>query len=341
MKKFSKINSLLLILLSSLLYQITNIIFYKNRFYGDAVHELTSGLEFLRLKTHVFLNSKCYFTTVLNSWIYENFGALGVKGLHVVCFVLLFFILINIGKRYFPQNVVTLAIFLFSYYPGTSLNVIANETADMMYALIFVSAVMIFLRTGKAFVPSTLMGVAFLFKYITGIFFLGFLVHLTSTRRSKCALSSSAGFALPLLATWMIDPLLLKEFIDFIYLNVNYTSWLQVIFKLFSTGMLPIFLIALMEFRKRRTLVNQLFFLIPLPYLIYAIASKNAYSSSYIMSFCMMFLSFLVASFLQFNEYCVGKKIWIVRIVLVIYTIGSILIVQRNLHYDTVVADKI
>lgn len=339
MKGLLRSHSIALILVFSLLYQISNILIYRNSFYGDAIKELSAGSEFLQTKTHVLINSKFYFTTVLNALIDKHFGALGVKGFHVLCFILLFFMLFHIGKYINSPTVVALALFLFSFYPGTSLNVIANETADIVYAVIFAFAVLVFKRTEKAFLPSILMGVAFWFKHITGVFFVGFLAYLTFNRLWKQSWHSAIGFALPPGVVWMIDPLLLREFLDFICVNANYDTWGQVIFKLFSTGMLPIFLMALMEFCRNRTSENALLFLIPFPYLVYAICSRNAYSASYIMSFCMMFLAFLLASYLLSGDHFAGKKKPFLALFVAMYLVGSIVIVQKNLHYDTEVPD--
>jgi hypothetical protein len=63
---------LFLILLSSLLYQAANILLYPNSFYGDAVNELSASREFLQTKTHVLLNGKFYYTTILNAQIYPD-----------------------------------------------------------------------------------------------------------------------------------------------------------------------------------------------------------------------------------------------------------------------------
>jgi hypothetical protein len=98
MKGFLRSHSISLILVFSLLHQVSNILIYRNSFYGDAIKELSAGSEFLQTKTHVLINSKFNFTTVLNALINKHFGALGARGFHVLCFILLFFILFISGN---------------------------------------------------------------------------------------------------------------------------------------------------------------------------------------------------------------------------------------------------
>ena len=243
-------------------------------------------------------------------FIYRYFGIWGLKIVNLIAFVLLFFIQYNLGKKSYRFDTVLIALFLFSFYVGTNLNAVAGEQDDFLFPLFFSLGILLYRNKAKAFWAGLLMGIGFLFKFSLGIFFVGFILFLLIKRKWVDTALSVTGMLIPFLCLNFIDSF--HSFDNFLYsmgIQSGYSSWGNVIFKFFSTGIIFAILVSIWTLFHEKNDTNLMFFLIATMYPLYALINKDAFSASYIMMSGMIFFSFLIAEFLLKNKYFgKGKK---------------------------------
>jgi hypothetical protein len=295
-----------------------------------------SGAEF-------FTVNRTFFGPILWFFTYKHFGLFGLRAVNIVIFVSLFTVQYFLGRGRYGFYTLILALFLFSFYAGTNINIAAGEQDDNMAALLFSLGVLLYLTRGRVILPSLLIGTGFLFKFSTGIFYLGFLAYLIIRRERKSALLSCLAILTPFLFINIADNFnsMHKLAESFLFQTTEvflYWGWKGVVYKMFTTGMLLFFLISLCGFLKERNDANLLFFIIPSAYLCYTLISGDVTAAGYLMMQCMLFWSFLIAEFLLKNEYF-GRGVarrFIIGAVLILYLVIMKMISLYNIGCDTI-----
>jgi hypothetical protein len=330
-----------LVLASSLLFKLFFIFVFKYRFYSDVIKAIRFGKSYFINKGDFFtlsINNKTFLGPLLWFLTYHRFSIWGLKIFNIICFILLFVIQYFLGRKIYKHNTIVIALFLFSFYIGTNLNIIAGEQDDNLAILLFSLGVLLYVYIGRVFLSSLLMGMGFLFKFSTGIFYVGFVLNLLIKRNWRGFLLSGLGMSIPFLCINFIDHfnstrILLTSFA----IQVGCSAWGNVWFKLFSTGILFSFLMSLWVCLKEKNDFNLLFFMISSSYLFYVLINRDAYAASYIMMQSILFSSFLIAEFLLKNEYF-GKgtfRNFIIGGILILYLLISTLVIHHNISQDT------
>lgn len=303
-------HDILLLFLFSIFFNLFFIFIFKDRLYFDALKAIAFGREYLIDKENFYICSKTFIGPVLWFLVSERFGIWGLKLINVLSFSGLFAIQYSIGRKIYRHRIVILALFLFAFYLGTNLNIIAGEQDDNITALLFTLGVFLYLKTGKPFFSSLLMGLAFLFKFSSGIFYIGFASYLLVKRYRKEFLLSMIGMSAPFLFINFLDnfnsiSILWKTVVQLesVVMLTGAAAWKTLFLKLLTTGMVPFFLVSLWWYRKKKNDFNFLFLLIPSAYFVSVVVSRYINSSIFIMMQAMLFLSFLMAEFLLSSEY--------------------------------------
>jgi hypothetical protein len=328
-----------ILLVSALLLKLFFIFTFKLNVYPDVIRAIEAGRTYFMNKEVFFINNKIFLGPLLWFFTYHHFGIWGLKIVNLASFILMFIVQYLIGRKKYSHPTTLIALFLFSFYVGTNLNIIAGEQDDNLATLLFSLGILFYLYRGGTFFPSLLMGIGFLFKFSTGIFYLGFALYLLVKRDWKGFLLSGIGMLLPFLYINFIDHfysahILLKS----LGFQAGYSTWEDVYFKLFSTGMLFSFLISLWVFLNEKKDHNLLFFLLSSIYLLYVVVNRDVAAASFVMMQSIFFSSFLIGEFLIKNEYF-GKGVLrriIIGIVLLIYFFITLLITQYNLNNCTI-----
>jgi hypothetical protein len=330
-----------LVLAGSLLFKLIFILAFKYRFYIDAIKAAKFDTNYFIDKVDLLnpsINSKTFLGPLIWTFFYNHFGAWGLKAVNLVCFILLFVIQYFLGSKLYKRNTIIIALFLFSFYIGTNLNIIAGEPDDNIAVLLFSSGILLYVYAGRVFLSSLLMGIGFLFKFSTGIFYLGFILTLLIRRDFKGFFLSALGLILPFICINFIDNFnSARVLISSLLIQSGFSGWGEVGFKLLSTGMLLSFLISLWVCLKEKNSHNFLFFMVSSSLLFYVLINRDAYSSSYIMMQSVLFSSFLIAEFILKNKYF-GKgfsRKLIISGILIIYLLISALVVYHNISKDT------
>ena len=208
----------------------------------------------------------------------------------------------------------------------------------MLAAILFSAGILLYFQKKRLPVWSVLMGIGVLFKFSTGIFCIGFEVYLLLKRRWKEAIQAGIGIGMPFFCLNLYDHFsslsgLLKSF----EIQQHYSTWGQVIFKLFSTGMVFAFLASMWTLFHKRNDISCLFFCLPTSYLIYAVVVQDAFAMSYVMMQCLIFYSFMIAHFLRQNSYfgSSGIRKGVIYTLLFWYGVITTSITCHNIFYDT------
>lgn len=336
--RFYKRFGILSVFASALLLKLFFIFRYKDRLYGDAIRALIVGKDYFLNSFPPFIHNKTYLGPLSWFFIYQHSGIWGLKVINIMSFIALFAVQYFIGRKVYKYSILVVALFLFSFYVGTNLNVIAGEQDDSLAMLLFSLGILWYLKKDRVFLPSLLMGIGFLFKFSIGVFYSGFIVYLVIKRKWKRCLLSTAGMLAPFICVNLIDHfhslnILLISF----GIQSGFSSWGIIYFKLFSTGMLFSFLISLWVCIKEKSDFNTLFFWLSSSYLFYVLLIREAHSASSGMMQSLLFSSFLIATFLFKNEYFFKRipRPSIIVIVLVLYLLITTAITAHNIHYDT------
>lgn len=287
------------ILIGSILLKLAFIWYLGDRLYFDNLKAVNFGLLVHRGDFAIdtqFVNSKTFLGPLIWFRAYDWFGVLGLKLANLTAFVLLFVAAYRLAAPYFPRRTVLLGLFLLAFYAGTNRNVVAGEPDDNVAALLFSVAVLAFLNRGSRLWAGVLMGVGFLFKFWIAVFGLAVGVFLLWKRRWRDAALVTAGAALPFLIVSAIDrgqslrSLLVSERIQ-----NELSSWTDLLSRTVSTGLLFAFLASAWSWRRDRTDVKTLYFLIFVFYVAYVFINRDAFTMTFVMMQCLVFCAFLIA----------------------------------------------
>ncbi|MBN2491839.1 MAG: DUF2029 domain-containing protein [Planctomycetes bacterium] len=338
--------AVLAILAASAAFKLAFILAAGELVYGDVRIALQFGRAALEAgfaggeSGPLVINSKTLLGPILWISIHGLTGVAGLKAINLACFLALFALQWRLGRDAYPAGILATGLFLFAFYPGTNLNVIAGEPDDMVFAVLVAAGVLVHVRSDRPFAASFLLGLAFLFKFTAAVFWVGFAAFLLGRRRGKALLLSAAGMALPFavlnLATAGHGLDCLRRSLE---IQAHYSSSGEVAFKLFSTGLLPAVLVSAWAVRRGATARDTLFFCLGAVYLPYVLLLRDAYAAGYVMMVCMVFLSFLIARFL--DEVLAGRghpaspRRRALAAVLVAYFLATTAITTHNLYHDT------
>ncbi|UCC39883.1 MAG: glycosyltransferase family 39 protein [Candidatus Aminicenantes bacterium] len=337
MRRFLERFDIVLLLTLALLFKIILIILFEYKLYPDVIRTVMVGQEYIVDKNMMSITSKTYVGPVVWYSVVRFFGIWGLKIVNLVAFVFLFIIQYMMGKKSYKRDSLLIALFLFSFYVGTNLNLVAGEQDDFFSPLFFCLGVLIYLYRGNAFLSAFLMGLGFLFKFSAGIFFVGFVLYLLIKKKWRQVVLSTAGMVIPFLTLNLIDGFYsLNNFFYAFQAQHGYSSWGAILFKFFSTGIVFAVVFSLWTLFHEKSNTNLLFFIIPSLYPVYALLNRVAYSASYVMMFGILFFSFLLAEFLLKNRYFgKGKKrTFLIFGALVFYLVITSLITLHNLSRD-------
>lgn len=328
------------ILAASALFKLALILWTGDLVYGDVSTAIQFGRRALQDglsggAESLVINSKTLLGPMVWAWIHDHAGVAGLKAFNLACFLGLSGIGVGLGRKAYPPEVLAVALFLFSFYVGTNLNVIAGEQDDMTCAVLFSAGILVHLRKDRAFLASLFMGLAFLFKFTSAVFWLGFAGHLAVRGRGREMLLSGAGMVVPFLLFNLVTG---GSGFDSLWRSLeiqrNFSTWSEVAFKFGSTGMaLSVLISAWVVWRGRRG-HDVLFFFLSVAYPLYVLILRDAYAAGYVMMITMVFSSFLIARFLlTWTGPARGRKA--LYAVLLAYLIVTTTITVHNLLHDT------
>jgi hypothetical protein len=311
------------------------------RMYGDTSRALnfavlvTQGPDSIRSS---IINDKTFIGPMLWYGLYRQAGVAGLLTFNLISFLALCAVGYRLGRNRYDGAVRAIAMLLFACYVGTHRNIVAGEPDDNLAALLFAFGILAYLDKRRAFVGGLLIGIGFLFKFWIPIFALGFAIYLIQRRLWRDLGWALIGMALPFLVVNCIDGLAsLHGLLFSIGFQYGYSSWTGLVFKLFSTGLLPIPVITTMVWWKRRSDVGTLFWLLSIAYPAYAVLNRDAYAASYVLMLTMVFASFPLAEALLA---IVGRlPSWLrsgaLAGMLAVYLVGTTVVAYHNLYRDT------
>jgi hypothetical protein len=299
-----------LILAGSIAIKLALILHLGPQFHGDVVRAVNFGYGLhdgsLSIRTH-FDNTKTWVGPILWYELFDLAGPWGMKTFNMLVFVALLGVQFLTGRRLYDRATLLLALFLFAFYVGTHRNVMAGEPDDMMAALFFSTGLLVFLNRDRVIGASLLMGLGLLFKFWVGIFFGGFVLFLLTERRWTALPAAVIAFLVPYGFINLIDgyasfAALLWSFGQ----QSGYDDWSHIVWRLFSTGLLPAVLVSAWTAARDPSRQNRLFFLVPIPYFAYVFLMRDAHAASAVMMLGMMYFGFLIGEFLLRSPY-LGK----------------------------------
>ena len=287
----------------------------------------------------LLINSRTLLGPILWFWVHDLAGLTGLRAVNFALFLALFGVQFALGRRAYPPVVVSTALFLSMFYVGTNLNVIAGEQDDMVVGVLVATAVLIHVRQDRPFFASLVMGLSFLFKFTTAVFWVGFVVYLLFRRQKRAVLLSGVGMALPFLAyNALTHGAGFASLAHSLEVQSRFSPWSEVAFKLFSTGLVPAVLISAWVASRRLGGHDLLFFCVSAAYLPYVLIMRDAYAASYVMMTSVVFSSFLIARFLvRFGQdrrrAGWGRPVFVTA--LAAYLVATTAITVHNLVHDT------
>ena len=288
---------------------------------------------------HDSLVNKTFLGPVLWHAVYQRAGIAGLKLFNLLAFGALLWLQFSMGRRRFGDRTVSFAIVLFAFYVGTNRNVVAGEPDDMLAAVLFTGGVLVYLNTRKTFPAALFMGVAFLFKFSTGIFFAGFALYLLTRKRWKDLGLAALGMALPFLALNAIDG---RQSWDGLLRSLDaqqgYTAWSIVAAKLLTTGMLFSVVLSFLVWWRSRDAVRSLFFFVPTAYFVYVLFKQNAFPVTFVMMQCLLFSSFLIAEFVLRWRKGILERRWLA--IGLLYAVLTSAVTYHNLQRDSKPCDE-
>lgn len=333
------------ILLLALAFKLAFILYSGERVYYDVNLALTHGKAFFEKPGSqaglILPGVKTYVGSLAWYRLYELFGVYGLKAYNLAAFALLFALQYAIGRKYFPPRVTAAALFIFSFYAGTNLNVAAGEQDDMTAAIFFTLGVTLYACGRGAFLAALVMSAGVLFKYTAGIYALGFIAYLIYTRDMRQVFLALAGLTLPFLCLNLVTGFSsMEKLINISNLKRQFfnSPANMVLYKFFSTGMFLFLPLSAWAVLRDRSRPNVLLFCLSSVYIVFAVATFNAYSSGFHMMQSVLFSSFLVAQVFLMDAYPGGVKPGrLLRVsVLVLYLLVTTSITLRNLSGDTI-----
>lgn len=333
------------ILLLALAFKLAFILYSGELVYYDVNLALTHGKAFFEKPGSqaglILPGVKTYVGSLAWYRLYELFGVYGLKAYNLAAFALLFALQYAIGRKYFPPRVTAAALFIFSFYAGTNLNVAAGEQDDMTAAIFFTLGVALYACGRGAFLAALVMSAGVLFKYTAGIYALGFIAYLIYTRDMRQVFLALAGLTLPFLCLNLVTGFSsMEKLINISNLKRQFfnSPANMVLYKFFSTGMFLFLPLSVWAVLRDRSRPNVLLFSLSSVYIVFAVATFNAYSSGFHMMQSVLFSSFLAAEVFLMDAYPGGVKPGrLFRVsVLVLYLLVTTSITLRNLSGDTI-----
>jgi hypothetical protein len=330
------------ILLASVLLKIALILHLDGRVYMDVARSINYGLGIesavISVDTHVD-NTKSFLGPLLSIALFHLGGIGAIKLYNIVVFACLFLVMYLIGRGRFDEPVVHIALLLFAFYPGSHRNIVAGEIEDNTASLLFAVAILLYIQARLVWVPSLLLGLAFLIKFWIALFAGAVCLFLLIERRWRDLLIGAAIAPLPFIVINFVDGFgTLSSLSMTLDRQQGYSDWPLVGFKLLSTGLLIAVCASAWTLYRKRDATTRLFFLIPLVYLSYVILFRDAHAVSFVMMLCLVFAGFLIACFLTGSRLIGAAERYgraRLAVVLGLYVLVGSAIAYHNLYNDT------
>lgn len=325
-----------LILVGAVLMKLALIFVFFDRVYYDVFVAVNVGRGFLDDPGVYHITNKTWLGPALWSLIYGSLGLTGLKLANLLFFAVACAIQAAIGRERYSGETTCVALFLFAFYPGANLNVVAGEQDDTFTVLLLALGVLLYLRHRRLFLAALVMGTAAVFKLSAGIYAAGFLVYVLLAEGFRPSVKAAMAVLLPFLLLNFIDGFASLTNLASAFDNQsNSSDWKEISFKLFSTGLLPSVAIGWWMFRRGRTERDLFFALVPTMYLLYVLVNSDAFSAGYVMMLGMIFSAFPLAGFLLHEMPRPGlSRRAIVVIALTGYMLASTVITLHNLSHD-------
>lgn len=325
-----------LILAGAVLMKLALIFVFFDRVYYDVFVAVNVGRGFLDDPGVYHITNKTWLGPVLWSLIYGSLGLPGLKLVNLLFFALACAVQAAIGRERYSGATTCAALFLFAFYPGANLNVVAGEQDDTFTVLLFALGALLYLRHRRLFVAALVMGTAAIFKLSAGIYAAGFLVYVLLAEGFRPSVKAAMAVLLPFLLLNFVDDFASLANLASAFDDQSGTSdWKELSFKLFSTGLLPSVAIGWWMYRRGRTQRDLFFALVPTMYLLYVLVNFDAFSAGYVMPLGMMFSAFPMAGFLLHEMPRLGlPRRATVLAALTIYMLASTAITLHNLSHD-------
>jgi hypothetical protein len=310
--------------------------------YGDGIGALNFAFLVVEGPGSIrssFINDKTFIGPLLWFWVFRHAGVAGLLAVNVTSFLALCAVGWRLGRGRYDGWVCAVALLLFAFYVGTHRNIVAGEQDDNLAALCLALGVLAYLESRRAGLAGLAMGLGFLFKFWIPIFAIGFAIFLASRRRWRELGWALIGMAAPFFAINCLDGL---ASLHALWLSLGiqhgYSSWRQVVVKLFSTGLLPIAVVATLVPRKRAADVQSLFWLLTIAYPIYVVLNRDAFSASFVLMVTMLFAGFPLAEALlaATRRLPQGLRAKVRLGLLATYLAGTTVATHHNLRRDTI-----
>lgn len=291
-----------LILAGSLLIKLGLILHVGDGVNGDVIRAVRFGFGIregiVSIDSHV-MNTKTWVGPVLWYSLFDAAGPYGLKLFNALAFIAVFIVQYFSGRHFYDRRTRLIALFLFAFYVGSHRNVMAGESDDMLAALLFAIGLLSYQQVGRASAASVLMGLGFLFKFWTAIFFGGFFVYLLQEKRWKESALAALAFLVPFAVVNLLDGFAsLSALLWSIGIQSGFSGWDAIGWRLLSTGLLPAVLASGWSVIRDPRRVNRLFFFVPGSYVAYVLIMRDAFAASAVMMLCMVYFGFLIAEFL-------------------------------------------
>ncbi|MCC6712524.1 MAG: hypothetical protein IT344_04100, partial [Candidatus Dadabacteria bacterium] len=303
------------ILLLALAFKLAFILYSGGHVYYDVNLALTHGKAFFEKPGSqaalILPGVKTYVGSIAWYRLYDLLGVYGLKAFNLAAFALLFAFQYAIGRRCFPPRVTAAALFIFSFYAGTNLNVAAGEQDDMTAALFFTLGVVLYTYGRGAFLAALVMSAGLLFKYTAGIYAVGFIIYLIYIRDTRQVLLALGGLFLPFLCLNLVTGFSSMEALlrmSNLKRHFFFSPPGLVLSKFFSTGMFLFLILSVWAVLRDRSRTNALLFCLSSVYIVFAVATFNTYSSGFHMMQSVLFSSFLAAEVFLMDKYPGGVR---------------------------------
>jgi len=281
--------------LLALVCQVGLMTWIGNHAYGDLLKSVNFGYL-----VHVgafdlqgdFVNSKTFVGPLLNYWIFAN---LGLAGLHAANLLLLVLLVVLIAWAYRPHvddGALLAGLFLLLFYPGTHRSLAVGELDDQLATACLALALVAMNRGGRSLAAALCLGFGFLFKFWMIVFAGGWVLYLAARQPLRHLAPAIAGLVAPFLLVSLVDRgASWRSFSTSASIQVAFSTWTFVAFKLLSTGLLPAAVIAVLAWRRDRRPVVDHAMAMFLAYPVYVVVARDAWAASTMMMTCLVIMA--------------------------------------------------
>jgi hypothetical protein len=309
------------------------------RAYGDCLKAVNFGYLLdtgAYSATRDVVNSKTFVGPWLSFQLYTRWGLAGLRAANVAAFLIIALLVLALGRRRFAWPTRLVALHLFVFYVGTQRSIVAGELDDQIATALLAAGVLLLFERRSVLAACALVGFGFLFKFWVAIFGVGLVAYLAAVRRFRDLPVALFGLGLPFLVLSLLDDgASLGSLLISLGIQRNFSSWPEVAFKSFSTGLVPIAALTAAAWSERgRTDPDTLLMSLATPYVVYVFLARDAHAASTMMMPSLVFSSPLVAEWLTRRDW--SRPRWPTTLGLaLLYVAATTSVAYFNLWRDT------